>query len=318
VDATDAETIRSEALAVLMDVTDSDLGLWQLYRPDGDHSVLSRWLSRDRSGSTSPVLETAQRRVYGGGYRWPIRDPRRPSRGWVQRFSTLTEGGDAQYRVRTASAIYQHAMAPGRIADQCRLLVYAGTRLVGWVGTFRREGEGMFGRDEVRAANAVVDAISSSLVVADGFERSSRPEHACDLLVSPDGEVLHASRTAKPWLLRPDAHDRVRAWASGRAGREASEWNSEGLSLRWVRLHGPERELYLLSLKPETPLRRAPSWVLTDTELEVANLLSQGLRLRDVAAMLGMAPETARTHRKHVYAKLTVSSRAELARVLSL
>lgn len=54
---------------------------------------------------------------------------------------------------------------------------------------------------------------------------------------------------------------------------------------------------------------------LTDSELAVARLVAQGLSNREVAERLFVSPHTVGAHLRHVFTKLSVSSRVELARV---
>jgi pimeloyl-ACP methyl ester carboxylesterase/DNA-binding CsgD family transcriptional regulator len=62
------------------------------------------------------------------------------------------------------------------------------------------------------------------------------------------------------------------------------------------------------------PRRPALGWAaLTDAERRVADLVAGGLANREVAERLYLSRYTVETHLKHVYAKLGVSSRAELA-----
>jgi DNA-binding CsgD family transcriptional regulator len=60
----------------------------------------------------------------------------------------------------------------------------------------------------------------------------------------------------------------------------------------------------------------ANGWAgLTPSEVEVVNLSAQGLTNREVAGRLFLSPHTVSMHLRHVYAKLGISSRAELARI---
>ncbi len=52
---------------------------------------------------------------------------------------------------------------------------------------------------------------------------------------------------------------------------------------------------------------------LTNREQQVATLVAQGRRYRDVAQDLGISEHTVRNHLRHVFDKLQVSSRVELA-----
>lgn len=52
---------------------------------------------------------------------------------------------------------------------------------------------------------------------------------------------------------------------------------------------------------------------LTAREVEVLMLIAKGLRVRELAGMIGISPHTANDHLKAIYRKLNVSSRAEAA-----
>ncbi len=61
--------------------------------------------------------------------------------------------------------------------------------------------------------------------------------------------------------------------------------------------------------------RAATGWgALTPTELDVAKLVSEGLGNKEIAARLFVSPRTVQSHLTHVYAKLSVTSRMQLAR----
>jgi DNA-binding CsgD family transcriptional regulator len=60
--------------------------------------------------------------------------------------------------------------------------------------------------------------------------------------------------------------------------------------------------------------RPAAGWAsLTPAELEVVRLVSKGLRNDAIARRLFIAPGTVKVHLSHIFAKLSISSRAELA-----
>ena len=64
--------------------------------------------------------------------------------------------------------------------------------------------------------------------------------------------------------------------------------------------------------------RKRPSsgWAsLTPTELDVVRLVGEGLANKDIAARLFMSPRTVESHLTHVYTKLGLSSRVQLAQV---
>lgn len=87
-------------------------------------------------------------------------------------------------------------------------------------------------------------------------------------------------------------------------------WDASRLRAR-LRRHGVRRRLLGAN-------RPATGWAsLTASELTVAQLVGQGLSNRDVAARLFVSPHTVSSHLRHVFTKLGVNSRVELARVLS-
>ncbi len=60
--------------------------------------------------------------------------------------------------------------------------------------------------------------------------------------------------------------------------------------------------------------RPASGWAsLTPTERDVVRLVSEGLGNKDIATRLFISPRTVQTHLTHVYTKLGVSSRVQLA-----
>jgi DNA-binding CsgD family transcriptional regulator len=64
---------------------------------------------------------------------------------------------------------------------------------------------------------------------------------------------------------------------------------------------------------------RGNGWsAMTDSELAVARLVADGLTNREVAERLFVSHHTVSAHLRHVFAKLNVNSRVELARIASL
>jgi DNA-binding NarL/FixJ family response regulator len=83
--------------------------------------------------------------------------------------------------------------------------------------------------------------------------------------------------------------------------------------------HGLRRQagkrLRALGAKVPRARSKAPG-LLTEAEENVARLVQQGMRNRDIAAALHYSPRTIEVYLSRIYAKLNVSSRLELARVL--
>ncbi|MGH2893322.1 MAG: LuxR C-terminal-related transcriptional regulator, partial [Solirubrobacteraceae bacterium] len=74
-----------------------------------------------------------------------------------------------------------------------------------------------------------------------------------------------------------------------------------------------------LSATGETLRRRTPSTIdeLTPQELQIGLLLAGGKTTREAAATLFLSPKTIEYHLRHVYLKLDIHSREELARALA-
>jgi len=55
---------------------------------------------------------------------------------------------------------------------------------------------------------------------------------------------------------------------------------------------------------------------LTDSELKVVHLIAEGSTNRTVAQQLHLSPHTVKTHVRHAFAKLGISSRVELTQLI--
>lgn len=71
-----------------------------------------------------------------------------------------------------------------------------------------------------------------------------------------------------------------------------------------------------MQLGPEAAAAGQPADGLTHREREVALLVADGLRSREVAERLGIASQTVKSHLKTIFDKLGVRNRVELARRL--
>jgi DNA-binding NarL/FixJ family response regulator len=65
---------------------------------------------------------------------------------------------------------------------------------------------------------------------------------------------------------------------------------------------------------PKAGLERSPIESLTDRELEVFELIGDGLTIRQIAAKLQLSPKTIETHREHIKEKLNFKNTTELTR----
>jgi len=148
-------------------------------------------------------------------------------------------------------------------------------------------------------------------LLADDDELESCFEEALRLHErTPD--VYEAARTRLAYGARlRRARRRVRARKQLRAALEA--FDRLGAD-PWSELARAE-----LEATGETARRRDASTAdtLTPQELQIAQLLAAGKTTREAAAALFLSPKTVEYHLRHVYRKLGVSSRAELAEKLA-
>jgi DNA-binding NarL/FixJ family response regulator len=78
-----------------------------------------------------------------------------------------------------------------------------------------------------------------------------------------------------------------------------------------------ERARAELRASGETARKRDPSTIdrLTPQEVQIARLVAEGLSNKEVAAQLYLSPRTIDSHLRNVFAKLSIRSRIQLARI---
>jgi DNA-binding CsgD family transcriptional regulator len=74
------------------------------------------------------------------------------------------------------------------------------------------------------------------------------------------------------------------------------------------------RDTMATDSRPDARRPTSSGWeCLTESELQVTALAAEGLTNRQIGERLFISPRTAETHLAHVYRKLQVSGRAQLA-----
>ena len=127
----------------------------------------------------------------------------------------------------------------------------------------------------------------------------------------------HAGRVrARPARSWPTAHGcagRASACAPASSCAPRSRRSSGSAPVR-----GPTRRAAELAATGETARRRDASTLdeLTPQELQIARLLAEGRTTREAAAAVFLSPKTVEYHLRHVYRKLGIRSREELAATL--
>jgi DNA-binding NarL/FixJ family response regulator len=136
------------------------------------------------------------------------------------------------------------------------------------------------------------------------LERQPQSRIVMLTMLEDDASVFHAMRAgARGYLLKgadpQEVLSVIRAVAEGQA------------------LFGPAIAARLLnyfkelSIKPSLPRTGTDFQELTERELEVLRLISQGLNNQDIAHKLFLSPKTVRNHITNIFSKLQVADRAQ-------
>jgi predicted ATPase/class 3 adenylate cyclase/DNA-binding CsgD family transcriptional regulator len=146
----------------------------------------------------------------------------------------------------------------------------------------------------------VLDVLAGVAVALESFEEGARILGAAERAREEVGHVRWAREQQKIDLLHQSVHNQLGddATTAFDAGRAMS--TDEAVS--WLRRARGSRK------------RPAGGWEsLTPTELQVVNLAGQGLTNPEIAARMFVARGTVKVHLSHVYTKLDVRNRSELA-----
>ncbi|MGN6871067.1 MAG: helix-turn-helix transcriptional regulator [Solirubrobacteraceae bacterium] len=147
-------------------------------------------------------------------------------------------------------------------------------------------------------------------LLADDTDLAPSFEHALER----HAETADVFETARTRLAYGERLRRARSRVLARAQlRQALETFEHLDAAPWA-----ERARAELAASGERLRRRDPSTLdeLTPQELQIAMLLAGGRTTREAAAALFLSPKTIEYHLRHVYLKLGIHSREELARVL--
>jgi DNA-binding CsgD family transcriptional regulator len=194
----------------------------------------------------------------------------------------------------------------------------------------------LFGADEVEASVALGDLAAAEAALEPWEERArelDRPHVLAQaargraLIAAADGDLAEASaqieralaehargrvpfHEARTYLALGSIERRRRRRRAARAALERALAEFERLGARlWVDRTRDE----LARVGGRAPSRRQ----LTPTEQKVAELVAEGLPTKEVASRLFVSPRTVDGHLAHIYAKLGVRSRTDLAHRLA-
>jgi DNA-binding CsgD family transcriptional regulator/DNA polymerase III delta prime subunit len=193
-------------------------------------------------------------------------------------------------------------------------------------------GKWLYGPDEVEACVAVGDLAAAEVALQPWEERAQALDRAHvlaqaargrALIAAADGDLVEAAaqieqalaehareripfHEARTYLVLGSIERRRRHKRAARAALERALAEFERLG---ARLWADRARDEMGRLGGRAPSRRE----LTPTEQRVAELVAEGLTTKEVAARLFVSPRTVDGHLAHIYAKLGVRSRADLA-----
>ena len=248
--------------------------------------------------------------------------PTRLRRSEVEGF---VEGGRVSTRAQLETTLhYRNIWIPFGLQDQTRMLLWDGRSICGWVGLFRRKGNGAFSHADSRRLSRSAGEVRDLLVHAHRVERSRLPDGLADVVLDASGEPQLSSDSGARWLAQPGFRDLL-----GRVIRARDRLKPEAImesqligwaDARIVRLH-PERgaHVYLVTLRPASLPTTSSAPRLSPRERAVGEGLRAGESVKETASRLQIRPDTVKEYRASLYRKLEVSSATQaVARLIEL
>ena len=272
-----------------------------------------------------------------------------PSQGDVQ---LLVEMLSVGHRDFLKSDWHNLLMRSAEVQDYMRLLVREAGHLHGLLFVYRGAGEVAFNSRDARMLSAIAGFVAHGLtcatVVEDGFAES---DDRALFLADHDGVVRHADGQAQHLLMMalnpcisPATHSRglreaipevaelcrrlsatARGWLDQPppALRLPTRWGEFVLRAYWFGPTDGAEQTRLIGITIERRVPRAVAMFrkledlpLTSREKQLCLLLARDQPGRDLADAMGLASSTVTTHKRRIYAKLGVHSRAGLIAAL--
>ncbi len=309
------DALRRGVLRRIRTAADADYAVWftvrevagdYYYSPllcEGDSQAPEVW----QGVAGRPAAATLQ-----SGIRYPRPEERRGFQPIDRR--ALWEGCEDPADFEARRRFYE----PRSIGDEARMLVYRGQSFLGWIGVFRWKDRAGFDADALSSLNGQVQRVQAELTSADCLEQKSADPREMYLVMTPAGQITHASEHAAPWLDR----DRRETLATliklvDRQDEVPPVRLFEHHELRLSRLDGSGGPHYMVHLIPTPPPTIPADAILTPTQREIADYAVSGATAKEIARTTGRSPNTVRYHLKNIYERLGVGSRVELAMALS-
>jgi DNA-binding CsgD family transcriptional regulator len=239
----------------------------------------------------------------------------------------------------------REALGIGGFGHSLEAPVMVSGLMLGTINFARRVDAPAFTDADLVSARLVSEQLGLATERALRFEmtghRASALEHALDRLPQAvvvtdlDANVIYQNRTARNDLNLCDPVISARDAVGLCIEQAMSEFRTEGKRVftRSLREAATGRQSILKSYRlserdatavtvvfscsEEASAKRLPAWdVLTRREQEIAQLVSEGLTTKQIAAKAFISENTVKQHLKRVFAKTDVSNRAELVQLI--
>lgn len=245
-------------------------------------------------------------------------------------------------RGKSGSDVYlAEVLRPFGFEREVQMSCSAGGRIWGNLHLTRRTGRGPFAASAIALLEALAPHVTAGLRSAAGRDSlAAAPGGGVGMvLLGPRGGIELANDLALRFLGNTATSGRQSRWVAiqtlvGLLSRVAADADAavpaldlvdgergEVYRLRAERLrHADGRARDLVLIEPgrlSDGEKLSPSLGLTVREGEVALGVVRGLSTKELAAALGLSPHTVQTHVRHIFGKLGVASRRQLASLLA-
>jgi DNA-binding NarL/FixJ family response regulator len=223
----------------------------------------------------------------------------------VNRFSEVT---DEDFRSNKA---YAAVWRPLKLVSCVAMNAVVGNTLVGWVGAWRLEGQGPFGRPVLKQLQGRADAYLRCLETASRLDGLSVGVRGLILLTAA-GEVAFACEAGRRW--QADASLLARLRDAVRLPEPLAPFSAHGTIVRISRVESESGDrLYCADLVPVDAWQVPELITFSVQQRRVAEFAALGATAPEIARSLGVSDSTVRTYLKQIYDKLGIASRVELA-----
>ncbi len=214
--------------------------------------------------------------------------------------------------------IKEHFLDPYDIHSCFRIMTYRERRFTGWIGTFRGGDEPAFDDGFARLFQEVSESFKVVFSTAEQLRSSQVWDEDRFAIFTARGSLDFASSDLRDCLKTGYLRrlgEIVRALDAGDVTQCVRL--VDGIEVRMSRLEGKGLFRYLAQFVPPTPVLYDPLTPLTKAQRKVAILAAQGLSGREIADQTDRSTNTIKVHLRHIYQRLDVSNRVELADLIN-